>query len=38
MVRSNIKKPPHQISIAEYENEEHNLNRYAYQMQEKKKI
>ncbi len=38
MARSNIKKPPHQISIAEYDNEEHHLNRFAYHMQEKKKI
>jgi hypothetical protein len=34
---SNLKKA-HQISIADYENEEHNLNRHAYNMEEKQKI
>lgn len=36
-MRSNLKRP-HQASISDYENEEHNLNRYAYGLEEKAKI
>lgn len=36
-VRSNVKRP-NQASISDYDNDEHNLNRYVYSLEEKAKI